>query len=298
MARVNLEQAAHTDPRFALLGKRIGHDRHSALGRMTMVWAACQERGSYTLPVDILDCFFEDVTNFADAIVQSGLGRLEPDGTIYICGTRGRIEWLTRKREVARENGAKSSGRPRKKDIAQETNVGFQGNQDRFPSADPPALAPVPSPAPVEESTSPLPPAAAGGAETRPKEAPKRERRRKPATFMTEDWKPTPDVDKELRTECPRVDHDEALREFRLYWIGEGRAKADWIACYRNRIRELSSRGDGNRLPRGAGRKAISYAGDDGTKRTAASFGMREWDPSTKTFKPASSPEPMSRSLE
>lgn len=115
---------------------------------------------------------------------------------------------------------------------------------------------------------------------------------------MTEDWKPTPDVDKELRTECPRVDHDEALREFRLYWIGEGRAKADWIACYRNRIRELSSRGDGNRLPRGAGRKAISYAGDDGTKRTAASFGMREWDPSTKTFKPASSPEPMSRSLE
>jgi hypothetical protein len=46
MPRVNIEQQAFTDPRFAHLGKLLKTSRHDALGRMALVWAAATERNA------------------------------------------------------------------------------------------------------------------------------------------------------------------------------------------------------------------------------------------------------------
>src|SRR5262249_27786545 len=106
MARVNVEQTALTDPRFSILGKLIDRDRWSAIGRMSLVWNTCQERGTYSLTRETLNALFDDAEDFADAVIRSGLGKVVPEG-VYIAGTRGRIEWLQKKRAAAKANGAR-----------------------------------------------------------------------------------------------------------------------------------------------------------------------------------------------
>src|SRR4029077_9622879 len=70
------------------------------------------ERNSYVLAEDLLNHLFDDVPGFANLIVKAQLGRKNRRG-VYICGSRGRIEWLENKRRANRENGRKG-GRPRK----------------------------------------------------------------------------------------------------------------------------------------------------------------------------------------
>lgn len=133
MARINGEAKALADVRFKALGRAIGADRWAALGRMWAVWNECQERGAYVLSAADLDLIHDDIADFSAAVVSAGLGRKTDEG-IYICGTRGRIEWLERKRNAARENGTKG-GRPKK------TNVGFPENQDGLPQESSPVTA-------------------------------------------------------------------------------------------------------------------------------------------------------------
>lgn len=69
---------------------------------------------------------------------------------------------------------------------------------------------------------------------------------RKPVTHMTPDWQPTREVISEMQAECLGVDVAMAVPEFRDYWIGRGEGKADWDATFRNRIRALYERRNGN----------------------------------------------------
>lgn len=109
MARINIEQKALSDRRFQTLGRLTGETRHAALGRMALVWNECQERETYILTSGEIDDTSPDLQGFSDAVVASGLARHE-DGGIYICGTRGRIEWLAKRRKEGRE--ATGGGRP------------------------------------------------------------------------------------------------------------------------------------------------------------------------------------------
>lgn len=150
MARVPVEQSALTDPRYAVLAKLAGWaNRHEALGRMCLVWNACQEGETYHLSAPALDALLE-CKEAGELLRQSQLAQRIGAGRYYIKGTKGRIEWLAKKRAAARENG-KQGGRPPKPIT----------NQHRFPPETPLSLSL--SPAPVEEE-NPLTPLAGGTA--------------------------------------------------------------------------------------------------------------------------------------
>jgi hypothetical protein len=143
VARVNVEQAALTDPRYSHLGKLLGTSRHDALGRMVAVWNVCQERETYVLDIDTLNHMFDDVADFVSLLISAKLGR-EDNGGVYISGTRGRIEWLATKRDTGRQNG-KKGGRPVGSGRKPMTN------QHRLRTETPPAPAPALPPAPTKE---------------------------------------------------------------------------------------------------------------------------------------------------
>lgn len=142
MARINVDQKALSDPRFAVLAQALdlGHADH-ALGKMIRVWNECQERETYTLSEKVIGAIFGR-PDAAEMLVlaelgsrnYSGGGKQVPAGLIRICGTKDRTDWLRERRKEGRKGGRKG-GRPRKplgvdKNARQET---------------PPAPAPAPA---------------------------------------------------------------------------------------------------------------------------------------------------------
>lgn len=115
MARINVDQKALVDARYDLLGSLLGASRHDALGRMIVLWNQCLERGSYFLPVALVDAV---MMGKGGVVVAADLAEDAGDGTLRIKGTEGRIEWLHSARQNGREGGAagaehgKKGGRP------------------------------------------------------------------------------------------------------------------------------------------------------------------------------------------
>ena len=107
-AAVRIEGPAFDDPRFALLAKRLGIDKFSALGRMAKVWGYCTQAEAYWLPDVEFDVLF-DIDGAADAAVESRLverGEGENSGMVRVRGTRGRIEWKQKLRKNSKKGGA------------------------------------------------------------------------------------------------------------------------------------------------------------------------------------------------
>ncbi len=150
MASVRIEDEARRDPRFKILGKKIGSDRFSAIGRMIEVWAHCTERETYFLQPEIIDAC-ADFDGFCELLLLPDVNLAEKtDQGIRIKGTQGRIEWLAAKRE----NG-KSGGRPKKNLSETETKPKVNLEVTYIePTPNPltltPALVPVPVLAPVK----------------------------------------------------------------------------------------------------------------------------------------------------
>jgi hypothetical protein len=67
-------------------------------------------------------------------------------------------------------------------------------------------------------------------------------RRRSVKQELASDWQPEPAVVEQMKAECPEINQDRALIEFREYWCGVKEKKADWNSTYRNRIRFLDER--------------------------------------------------------
>lgn len=67
-----------------------------------------------------------------------------------------------------------------------------------------------------------------------------RTQRRKPVTFMSADWLPPADAADKLAADLglTRQQLGDWLPEFRDYWIGKGEGRADWVAVWRNRMRQ------------------------------------------------------------
>lgn len=156
MARVSVEQSALTDARFRTLGalaisklpdKEISH----AVGifMSMLVWNHCQETERYKLPAAEIDEFCEGLSDF---MVEAKLGKKRVNGFVYVCGTRGRIEWLKNRRKEGREGG-KKGGRPRK---STETRRGLPGNTP---------LTPTLTPAPTTEKEKTLIPSSAAASD-------------------------------------------------------------------------------------------------------------------------------------
>lgn len=70
-----------------------------------------------------------------------------------------------------------------------------------------------------------------------PHEKPKR----KAPSLMSEDWRPSPEA--EAFAKSIGIDPTASAAEFRDFWIGIGKTRADWNATYRNRCRDLAAKG-------------------------------------------------------
>ena len=153
MARVNVEQKALTDARYAVLGNLIGTDRHGALGRMILVWNECQERETHILSEAIVNAIFER-DDAAELIIRSELASLNysscskpvQPGKIRIRGCAGRTDWLKKRRKDGQKGG-----RPPSKTCK------TLGLDKKHPSANPLTLTPAPAPTPAQREKTQTP---------------------------------------------------------------------------------------------------------------------------------------------
>lgn len=103
---VKIESKAWDDPRFSVLGKRLGIDRDLALIRLARVWAYQTEENTETVTAELFDAI-AGIEGFAAAARTAGLaaevtpGTFRPKGT----GDPGRIDWLDLRRSKARAGG-------------------------------------------------------------------------------------------------------------------------------------------------------------------------------------------------
>lgn len=104
MASVRIEEAAFSDLRYERLARLAGlADADHARGKMAKLWRQCTIEQSYTLPAD---CVVDVLgAGGVDALVASKLGQPAGDGFVRICGTAGRIEWLSTLNNSASKGG-------------------------------------------------------------------------------------------------------------------------------------------------------------------------------------------------
>ncbi|MEY8565165.1 helix-turn-helix domain-containing protein [Corynebacteriaceae bacterium 7-707] len=75
--------------------------------------------------------------------------------------------------------------------------------------------------------------------------------RKKPKRRLAEDWTPRDDIRQQLADECPDVDQDHELNQFRDHFIAKDQTSTDWNLNYRRWIRTEQKRYRGPR--RGGG---------------------------------------------
>jgi hypothetical protein len=70
----------------------------------------------------------------------------------------------------------------------------------------------------------------------------KRDRARAKATYLPDDWSPTPELVAQMRAEQPHINQELELAKFRDHWHSTTRnaMKRDWNATYRNWIRNAA----------------------------------------------------------
>lgn len=164
-AAVRIDEAAFGDSRIRRLARLLEMDEFGALGRLVHVWRACTDRETDVLAADAMNAIV-DHDGFSTALVQADLGEKVESG-VRIKGCRGRIEWLTRRREAAKSGGesrARGAGRsdagtfqpnasqtPAKRQPSSSDNPAARWS----PASQTPAKSSPPSPSPSRELQSP-----------------------------------------------------------------------------------------------------------------------------------------------
>lgn len=102
---VRIETQALSEPRFRIMGALAKVSHWDAIGRCAQVWDYCTEKAIYDISYSTLVALVGG-PEFADAMIMAelatvvGVNHLGED-LLYIRGTKGRIEWLGEKREIA-----------------------------------------------------------------------------------------------------------------------------------------------------------------------------------------------------
>jgi hypothetical protein len=231
MARVNVEQTAFGDPRFARLGQLLAGDvplsvldlQRLGLGHMAAIWNVCQERGTKTLQPHEIDLTIGK-TNASDFVIASGLAQLVKGGLIRIKGTKGRVEWLSNRRK----DGGKG-GRPKKP-------KGFDDDKDRGSRQNNPP-APAISPAPTSPDQV-NPEQVSGDQKNKSVQGdPKGEAK---GTRLPDGWRPSQESIAQIKAECPGLDLKFEHAKFSDHWAsipGSKGRKLKWESTWRNWMR-------------------------------------------------------------
>ena len=146
-ASVRIEDEAFACPRFVMLGRLQLDDPAAAtelasavgLGTMAKLWRQCTAMDAYELPAAMVAVYVDP-----EFVVAAMLGERTDNGMIRIRGTRGRIEWLAKKRKASRKGGAATRARSRAKKGPSGPPV---ASRNGGPNGGPPAPAPAPAPA-------------------------------------------------------------------------------------------------------------------------------------------------------
>ena len=150
--RINVEASVLVDPRYGVLAATLQIPKPEAIGRILAVWAECYRTQRYALPGRELDVA-AGLTGFGAAMQDAGLARDDPAG-VYVCGTKGRLEWIAELRVRAGRGGKARTGRRYGKRKRTPVSV-LLSPTDAHPDAQAPALAYAKASAVGEVSPSP-----------------------------------------------------------------------------------------------------------------------------------------------
>ncbi len=138
MARINVEESIHKDPRFFALAVKLG-GREQAMGTLVYAWLLAQEwwkTNGRLVPLNE----WKRLPHF-DMLLEVGLAEIR-DGKVYVAGATDSFRWLEQKQNAGRGNKGKSRKR---------TVTGVK----RTPTRDEPlSPSPLPSPSPISRSLS------------------------------------------------------------------------------------------------------------------------------------------------
>lgn len=104
-AAVRVESSVWGDLRYDHLAAMLGVSKYEVIGRMTHLWGFCTERLAHALAPAAVDVIIDH-----QKLIEADLAEMQPDGLVRVKGTKGRIEWLEKKRKAA-SKGGKSRGK-------------------------------------------------------------------------------------------------------------------------------------------------------------------------------------------
>jgi hypothetical protein len=153
-----MDSSIITDPRFKLLGKRLGISWREAVGSCFLLWTACYERRSKKLTKAEADASAE-IEGFAAALIEVGLAHDDDRDKIVIHGVDARIKFLKEQQARGSNGGRNSRKSASGKQVTTEANAkrtlkrSLRGNTANAKQtlegkcADAQAYSPAPSPA-------------------------------------------------------------------------------------------------------------------------------------------------------
>lgn len=105
------------DPRYKHLGKILKIDWRLARSICVDIFEECTERCLYELKPALIDAIAE-IDGFANAMIEAELARPEGPNGVYICGSVGRVEWLSelRSQRESKSKGGKARAENAKRD--------------------------------------------------------------------------------------------------------------------------------------------------------------------------------------
>jgi hypothetical protein len=108
-----MDSSIASDPRFELVGERLGLELDAIIGKCFRLWLVCYERRSDTLRKREVDVAVKS-KGFADALIAENLADDSGD-EVVIHGVKSRIVFLQQQAERGRMGGEKGKGKPKRK---------------------------------------------------------------------------------------------------------------------------------------------------------------------------------------
>ncbi len=175
-ASVRIEDEAFSDERFVILGRLIlpGSTMEIAsaigIGIMSKLWRACTAAGEYQLPAALIAVHVDPIF-VESAMLGEWVAGAENGQIMRIRGTRGRIEWLAKRRKDAKKAG-KARAKSGQRVAGRFTSASPATAGTASPAeTSPPAPAPAPAPALSLSLTPPVVPHGGTGSSRKAKRA-------------------------------------------------------------------------------------------------------------------------------
>ena len=117
MARINIEESIHSDPRFLFIADSIG--RFQAMGQLVYLIKLAQRywgEGKQKIPNKVYN-----ISGFSELFIESGFVESAEDG-FYLSGSEDHFAWLVAKIENGKKGGRPKSVSSKNEDLVKPTD--------------------------------------------------------------------------------------------------------------------------------------------------------------------------------